>query len=306
MSRLALRVANAPVSWGIMEVEGWSPPIPYSRVLDEIAAAGYTGTELGPYGYLPTDPARLREELAWRSLALTSAFVPLRLKQREGVAEVIEQARVVGRLLAACGARFIVLADQMWPEREAVAGRAGSAGPSLSAQEWKTVAENVRKVASACRDLGLRCVFHHHAGTYIEAPGEVECLLNEVDSADLGLCLDTGHYAYGGGDPVEALRRFGSRVEYLHLKDVRAAVLEKARADGVGFLEGVRRGVFSELGAGVVDFAGIRAELLRLGYDGWAVVEQDVDLNDPAATPPLESARISRRHLALVFGDDIQ
>jgi len=302
---MKLRLANAPVSWGIMEVEGWSPPIPYTRVLDEIAAAGYTGTELGPYGYLPTDTARLREELARRSLTLTSAFVPLRLKQREGVAEVIEQARVVGRLLAACGARYLVLADAMWPEREAVAGRADAGGPALTADAWKIVAENARRVAAACRDLGLRCVFHHHAGTYIETPAEVERLLNEVDAADLGLCLDTGHYVYGGGDPGEALRHLGRRVEYLHLKDLRAKVLEKARADRVGFLEGVRRGVFCELGAGTVNFAAVHAELERLGYEGWAVVEQDVDLNDPACPPPLESARKSRQHLSRVFGNKI-
>ncbi len=301
--KLHLKFANAPVSWGIMEVEGWSAPIPYSRVLDEIAAAGYAGTELGPYGYLPTDPAQLRQELARRSLTLTSAFVPLKLKEREGLAQVIEQGSVVGRLLAACGASFIVLADEMWPEREAVAGRAGSGGPALTAGEWRSVVDNVRRIAAACRDLGLRCVFHHHAGTYIETPSEVERLLDAVDSADLGLCLDTGHYFYGGGNPVEALRRFGQRVEYLHLKDVRPAALEQARAGKVGFLEGVRRGVFCELGAGAIDFTALRDQLQNLGYQGWAVVEQDVDLNDPAAPAPLQSARASRRHLAGVFED---
>ncbi len=304
VSGLKLRLANAPVSWGVMEVEGWSPPIPYGRVLDEIAAAGYQGTELGPYGYFPREPARLRGELARRSLALTSAFVPLRLKQREGVEAVIERARVVGRLLVACGARFIVLADEMWPEREAVAGRAGD--PELSSTalddgEWDTVADNVRRIASACGDLGLRCVFHHHAGTYIETPAEVARLLEQVDAADLGLCLDTGHYFYGGGDPVEALDRFGARVEYLHLKDVRGAALQKAREDQVGFLEGVRRGVFCELGEGAIDFRAIWAELRLLNYEGWAVVEQDVDLNNPAARSPLESARVSRRHLTAIL-----
>lgn len=306
MSRLWVRLANAPASWGIMEVEGWSPPIPYARVLDEIAAAGYMGTELGPYGYFPTEPMRLRDELARRSLVLTSAAILLPLKEREGADQVIEQALVVGRLLAACGARFIVLVDAMWPEREAVAGRAASDGPSLDAGEWKVLVENVRKVSSACRDLGLRCVFHHHAGTYIETPAELERLLTEVDEKEVGLCLDTGHYVYGGGDPVEALRRFGNRVEYLHLKDIRPAVLERARVDQVGFLEGVRRGVFCELGRGAVDFAALRNELQRLGYDGWVVVEQDVDLKNPAAPPPRESAHASRQYLSQVFAESIR
>ncbi len=305
MSQLVVRLANAPASWGIMEVEGWSPPIPCARVLDEIASAGYMGTELGPYGYFPTEPMRLRDELARRSLVLTSAAILLPLKEREGADQVIEQALVVGRLLAACGARFIVLVDAMWPEREAVAGRAASDGPSLDADEWKVLVESVRKVSSACRDLGLRCVFHHHAGTYIETPAELERLLTEVDEKEVGLCLDTGHYVYGGGDPVEALRRFGNRVGYLHLKDIRPAVLERARIDQVGFLEGVRRGVFCELGRGAVDFAALRNELQRLGYDGWAVVEQDVDLKNPAAPPPLESARDSRQYLSQVFAESI-
>ena len=211
-----------------------------------------------------------------------------------------------GVLLAACGARFIVLVDAMWPEREAVAGRAASDGPSLDAGEWKVLVENVRKVSSACRDLGLRCVFHHHAGTYIETPAELERLLTEVDEKEVGLCLDTGHYVYGGGDPVEALRRFGNRVEYLHLKDIRPAVLERARVDQVGFLEGVRRGVFCELGRGAVDFAALRNELQRLGYDGWVVVEQDVDLKNPAAPPPRESAHASRQYLSQVFAESIR
>src|SRR5262249_25418467 len=149
MARLTLRLANAPVSWGIMEVEGWSPPLSFQQVLDEIAASGYSGTELGPYGYFPRDASRLREELAHRSLTLTSAFVPLKLKQRDGVEEVLEQSRLVGRLLAACGAKYIVLSDHLWPEREAIAGQTADRGQDLSDQEWKTVAENVRRVAAA-------------------------------------------------------------------------------------------------------------------------------------------------------------
>src|SRR5438552_87106 len=153
-----LRLANAPVSWGIMEVEGWSPPIPFHRVMDEIAGAGYSATELGPYGYYPTDPAKLREELARRRLTLTSAFVPLKLKDSTGVQQEIQQARVVGKLLADCGAKYLVLSDHMWPERMACAGWAKDAGVALNAAEWKTVAESARAVAKAARDLGLRCV----------------------------------------------------------------------------------------------------------------------------------------------------
>lgn len=290
-------LANAPVSWGIMEVKGWSPPIPYSRVMDEIAAAGYAATELGPYGYYPTETNRLRDELARRSLALTSAFVPVRLKEPGAAQSELPGVLATARLLAGCGARFLVLSDWMWEERMACAGWAKHVGIALSAAQWKTVGDNVRALAAAVKDLGLRCTFHHHVGTYVETPEEVEALMNEVAAADLGLCLDTGHYFYGGGNPVDAVKKYGRRVEYLHLKDVNPGVLEACRRDRLGFLDGVRRGVFCPLGQGGVDFPALRRELDKLGYQGVAVVEQDVDAADSSAPPALTTAKASRAFL---------
>ena len=293
---MQIRLANAPVSWGIMEVEGWSPPFPFTTFLDELASAGYVGTELGPYGYLPTDAAALRAELDRRSLALTSAFVPLRLKE-PGLN--LEPARQVARLLAPLGARYLVLADDMWPERETVAGRAAGSGVQLTAAEWRTAAANLRAAAAAAAEFGLRCVFHHHAGTYIETPDECARLL---ELTDLGLCLDTGHYAYGGGDPVEAVRSLGRRVEYLHFKDVHPARLAEARSRRLGFLDGVRQGVFCPLGAGIVRFPALFDALRAIDYDGWAVVEQDIDATNSSGPPPVESARASREYLRSALG----
>jgi inosose dehydratase len=293
-----LRLANAPVSWGIMEVEGWSPPIAFTQVMDAIAQCGYEATELGPFGYYPTDAAQLRDELARRNLALTSAFVPLRLKDRAAVAGEVAQAVTVGKLLAACGAKYLVLSDHLWPERMACAGWAREAGVTLSAGDWSVVGASIRRVAGAARELGLRCVFHHHAGTYVETPAEIETLLNEVAAEELGLCLDTGHYYYGGGDPVDAVRRYRSRVEYLHFKDVSPAALDEVRREGLGFLDGVRRGVFCQLGRGGVNFPALKRELEELHYRGWAVVEQDTDATAPgAAAQATASARASREFL---------
>jgi inosose dehydratase len=292
-----IRVANAPVSWGVMQVAGWSPPISYGVVLDEIAAAGYEATELGPYAFYPTDAAKLRTELSRRALSLTAAFIPHRLKETAEIEQTLARVRQVGRLLTDCGARFLGLADRPCAERLACQPRAGEAEPHLTAQEWKTVGMNVRKIVAAARELGLRCVFHHHAGSYIETPTEVEMLFNEVDAEHLGLCLDTGHYYYGGGDPVEAVRKYGPRVEYLHLKDVDAAALELARRERLLFTDAVRQGVFSQLGHGAVDFEALVRELGALGYEGWAVVEQDIDALDPNAPRPIESARASRQFL---------
>ena len=292
-----IQLANAPVSWGIMEVEGWSPPIPFSRVMDEISAAGYAATELGPYGYYPTEAARLRDELARRSLALTSAFVPVRLKDPGAAQKEMPGVMATGRLLADCGARFLVLSDHMWEERMACAGWARQAGIALTAAQWKTVGENVRAITAAAAGLGLRCTFHHHAGTYVETPEEVEILMHEVAATDLGLCLDTGHYFYGGGNPMDAVKKYGRRVEYLHLKDVNPGVLEACRHERVGFLDGVRRGVFCPLGQGGVDFPGLKRELDALGYQGVAVVEQDVDAGATSGPPAAETAKASRAFL---------
>ncbi len=293
---MPIRVANAPVSWGIMEVEGWSPPFPYATFLDELRGAGYEGTELGPYGYLPTDAVALRAELDRRSLALTSAFVPLRLKEPDAELEPLRRA---GQLLRALGARYVVLADALWPEREAAAGRAENSGVGLSGRDWRIVADNLHAAADLAASLGLRPVFHHHTGTYIETPAEIERLL---ESSSLGLCLDTGHYAYGGGDPVEAVERFGRRVEYLHFKDVDPARLDAARRSKLGFLDGVRAGIFCPLGAGSVRFPDLLQSLERIGYDGWAVVEQDVDATRAGGPTPLESARASRQYLRQKLG----
>lgn len=276
-----------------MEVEGWSPPLPYTTFLDELKSAGYEGTELGPYGYLPTDPVRLGDELRRRSLDLISAFVPLRLKEPR---LDLEPARAVSELLSALGARHLVLADALWPEREAIAGRVSGSPVRLGASDWPMVAANVRAACELAAGFGLRCVFHHHAGSYVETPEEIARLL---DATEVGLCLDTGHYVYGGGDPVEALEAFGSRVEYLHFKDVDAARLEHARRNPLGFLDGVRAGVFSELGAGCVRFPELLAQLERMGYGGWAVVEQDVDTGGQASRTPFQSARASRQQLDL-------
>lgn len=292
---MKIKAANAPVSWGVMEVEGWGPQMPYTAFLDELVGAGYQGSELGPYGFMATDPRELGRELRQRQVALISAFVPLRLKDERADLSPVRQA---GILLQAMGAAHIVLADAMWEEREAVAGRAAESGIALSEEDWRRVRANLTEATELARRYGLRSVFHHHAGTYIETPAEVERLL---ELTPVGLCLDTGHYVYGGGDPVEAVRRFGRRVEYLHFKDVDTAWLDEVRKEKLGFLDGVRAGVFCELGQGCVRFRDLLAELEKIDYDGWAVVEQDIDPRS-SEQRPLECARASRRYLTEALG----
>jgi len=292
---MRVRLANAPVSWGIEF--GFEPAIAYGPMLDELRSAGYDGTELGPYGYLPTDPKVLGEELERRSLRLISAFVPIELKNPTAPLEELE---TVTRLLEKLGASHVVLADALAPERACVAGRVAESDVHLSESGWSIVEANVGRASEIVRAHGLRPVLHHHVGTYIETPIEVARVL---DRTSVGLCLDTGHYVYGGGDPLAVVRAFASRIEYLHLKDVDAPTLEQVRRDRLDFNGGVAAGVFCPLGQGCVRFAEIFDELSRLDFDGWAVVEQDVDPTGQTSSKPLEAARASRAYLRSLLQD---
>jgi inosose dehydratase len=297
---MGIKVGTAPVSWGIMEVEGWTGQKAYGEVLDEMMQAGYAGTELGPYGYLPTEPQRVTEELAARGLILVASFVPVPLEQPERHEASFQEAMTVAKLLSQAGARSIVLAGDMKPARMAVAGRVVEERDGMSDEEWQSAARILTRIAASCRELGLDAVFHHHVGTFVETPQEIERLCASTDANLIGLCLDTGHYFYGGGNPVEAVQKYGSRIRHLHLKDAQPAVLASARKEGWDFLEAVRRGVFCELGEGAVDFPKVIEELTSRGYDGWAIVEQDVDASEPNVHP-FESALRSRQYLRSVI-----
>jgi inosose dehydratase len=260
--------------------------------------AGYTGTELGPFGFLPTDSEELKRELEARNLTLLGAFVPLPLGHRERHQDGMRSALEIARLLAANAAPYLVLADEMSEKRMAIAGSAALEDGFTEAQ-WEGAATLISCIARTAREMGVRSVFHHHAGTYIETPVEVAHLLNMTDPELLGVCLDTGHYFYGGGDPVQFARAQAKRIWHLHLKDIRAKVLEKVRLQKIGFLDAIRCGVFSELGQGNVDLAGVIRELSEAGFDGWAVFEQDVDPTVPG-TDPLASAKRSLEYLRRV------
>ncbi len=296
-----IKVGNAPVSWGVMEVAGWGDQVAYSQVLDQISEAGYAGTELGPYGYFPTEPNELTSELSARGLQLVASFVPIPLAHPDRHEAGYQEAMTVAQLLSQAGARLIVLADEMSEARINISGRVDETRDGMSKTQWDGAASILQRTAEACRELGLSAVFHHHAGTFVETPTEIARLCESTDPDLLGLCLDTGHYFFGGGDPVDAVRLYGERIRHLHLKDVQLPVLESARRDGIGFLAAVRRGVFCELGDGAVNLNKVIQEMSARGYTDWAIVEQDVDTRN-ADVNPLESAIRSRQYLRNVIG----
>jgi inosose dehydratase len=300
----SLRVGNAPCSWGTLEFdEAKGEQIPFDRMLDELAGAGYTGTELGDWGYMPSDPAALRTELDKRGLVMLGAFVPVALKNQAAHAAGIANAVKTAHLLAAVAsdpAPYLVLADDNGsvPERTRLAGRI-TPEQGLNPQEWKVFAHGADELANEVYgETGLRTVFHHHCAGYIETPDEIATLLELTNPARLGLVFDTGHYCYGTGggdcDVAAALRRYGDRVWYIHCKDCEPDVAKRARAEGWDYFTALRHGVFCELGKGCVDFPALLAELASRHYEGYVLVEQDIL---PGMGTPKESARRNREYL---------
>ncbi len=293
---MTIRIASAPVSWGIYEFEDIAPKYPYQRVLDEIADTGYTGIDLGPWGYLPTDPAVLRPELDQRGLTLLSAYVPINFADPAALEAGEAQALRTASLLAKMQAITVVLADDSGKVPELVQRAGRRVGSILSRDQWDVYAAGVNRVARRIFDeYGLKVVFHHHCAGYVETPEETRHLMDRADADLVGLCLDTGHWHYGGGDAVKAIDEYGTRVRYLHFKDCDPGIRQLAIEEKMDYFAAMAAGVFCELGQGEVDFPGVIASANRLGYDGWAVVEQDV-LTDDLDTPK-QSARRNRDYL---------
>jgi len=280
--------------------------MPYSEVMDEISKAGYEGTELGPYGYFPTDADVLRPELEKRDLELASSFVPVALAHPDKVGEALETVLQVGALLRQFGVREVIVADHGTPQRAKVAGFVSPDGSDgWNDKEWQQAGKTMDVIARACRDkLGMRVVFHNHVGTFVETPEEVDRLMAITDPELVGLCLDTGHYAYGGGDCVEVGRKYADRIWYVHLKDVWGDKLEKVRRERITAHEAWGMGVFAEIGRGCVDFPGFMDVLLSKGYEGWLIVEQDVIKSSDPAGPwtSLASAIESREYIRNTLG----
>jgi inosose dehydratase len=258
-----------------------------ARVLEEIAAAGYDGTELGPYGYYPTDASVLREWLTAHKLTLTSAFVPLRWFQPGRLPGDIDALMQVAQLLMALDCPFVVVADGMAMRGE----------PSPSDSAWQSAASAMENVARQLQRLGLRMVFHLEAGSRLATPDDLARVCALTDPELVGICLDTGHYAYNFGNPREALRQYGTRVRYVHLKDVDPAVRKRVKEDRLDFHTAVRSSVFTPLGRGCADIAGVVSDLRSIGYQGWLVAEQDVLMPLAEGSTPLENARQSREFL---------
>jgi inosose dehydratase len=294
-----IRVANAPCSYGAFEITvGVLPNVPEAeQVLAAIAAAGYEGTELGPPGYLGNGES-LGERLERNGLLLAGGYIPIRFSEPEHWDDDLAAMAATLDLFDDAGGDGArpVLADAGSPERQAQPGRsAGDPSVGLDETGWRNLATGLARAADLARSRGYEPTFHHHTATYVEAPWEIERVL---ELTDIGLLLDTGHLALGGGDPVRALRDWHERIDHVHVKDYRRSVLDAVLAERADMAEAWRRGVFCELGTGDVDLRSFFDELTAVGYRGWLVVEQDrIPRADEDASDAAEAQARNRRWL---------
>jgi inosose dehydratase len=304
MSATGLRIASAPVSFGVDEImqdDAWMPSP--DDMLDWMVDIGFEGTELGPPGFLG-DAGQVRERLSSRGLELVGAFIPQHFSRAEKAADDRAELRAHLELVAAgspAGSRpFAVLCDHFdEPDRRAFSGRIADHPETwLSAERFDTLIDNLHRAAEVCRAAGFEPVLHPHAGTYVETADEIARVMARVDPSLIGLCLDTGHFRFGDADPVQAVHDYHELIRHVHVKDFRAAIMDGVRAEGKDLDEALRRGVFCQLGLGDSRIDAVIDALREHGYAGWLVIEQDQFLR-AADTPETVVAvqRANREYL---------
>lgn len=291
-----VRLANAPVSWGVDYADDPKNP-PWQKVMDEIAEAGYCHTELGPYGFYPTDPTVLSKEFEKRTLSVEAGFVFQVLHDPSKAEAVLENATRTVELLAAVGGRYLVTIDHISEERMATAGRRDLA-VKLDEPRLEYMIGLIDRIADIALAKGVKPVIHQHAGCYIEYEDEIETVLKRLDPERVGLCVDTGHMAYAGIDPVAFYERHANRVFYFHFKDIDRRVHERALAENIPFLAAIEQKIFCPMGSGVVDWRKLAKSLKSHGYAGAANIEQDID--PTLSFDPLGDARKSLAYLKSV------
>lgn len=286
-----MRIAGAPITWGVCEVPGWGLQLEPDLVLQEIARAGLTATELGPRGFLATEPVATRAQLASHGLTLVAGFVPAVLHRASTLDAQLQGVEESARTLAGAGAEILVLAAET--------GSMGyESSLALDDDEWETFRRGVAAVEQIGKRHGLIVALHPHYGTLIESDAQVRRLL---ETTSVPLCLDTGHLLVGGADPFQIAKLAAGRIAHVHLKDVDASMARRVRAGEIGYRDAVRDGLYRPLGEGSAKIESIVRLLTSSGYAGWYVIEQDLVIGAHIdASGPLENATRSVQFLQRV------
>jgi inosose dehydratase len=289
-----------PINWVGEDVREHGADTTYETILDDIQRLGLSGTEMGRK--YPQDLAVLKQELASRGIQLVSQWKSVLLSDPSYREQELAAYRAHCEFLSEMGSKVISTAEvggslhfdpRRTPNEKEVL--------RLDEDGWRSLAEGLNAAGSIAREFGMKLAYHHHGGTVVESPEEIDRLMELTDPSLVSLLYDTGHAYYGGADPLQVLRRHYDRIAYIHLKDIRPSVLAEARSEAADFVTCIRKGVFTVPGDGCIDFAPIIAELVDRGYNGWAMLEGE---QDPAIHPPYEYAFNALQHIDTLINEN--
>jgi inosose dehydratase len=304
---MGISIATAPCCWGVDDIKSPNLP-PWERVFDEVAAAGYSGLELGPYGYVPLDLMRVSAVLAERNLNIVAGTIfndlvsPSNrhnlLQQTDDICALISRLpRVAPFTRQRFATPYLTVMDWGHDERDFAAGHSERA-PRLSDAAWAGMVVNITAIANLARTYGVRAVIHPHAGGHIEFADEIRRIADDIPQEAVGMCIDTGHTLYAGMDPARTLDQYADRLDYIHFKDIDARVLADVMGRRIRFFEACAEGVMCPIGRGVIDYPAIRAALARIDYQGFITVEQERDPRNAGGS--LADVKASRDYLRSV------
>ena len=284
---LPVTLAGAPCCWGVDDINNPHLP-PWERVLDESSGLGLSSLELGPYGYIPLDIQLVTDALQKRGLTIIAGTIFNNLVDPNNKSLLLEQTDKICSLITQLPKPFnhpnqryavpyLNVIDFDHDERDYAAGHVDTA-PRLSDTDWKHMMSNITDIAQFAKDnYNIRTTIHPHAGGYLEFADELERVVDDIPEHVAGLCLDTGHMTYAKTDPLEALRKYAHRTDYIHFKDIDAKVYQTVMNEHIRFFDACGKGVFCPLGTGNIDYQNIRFLLEEIGYSGYITIEQDRD-----------------------------
>lgn len=271
----------APCSWGIEDIMNEKNP-PWQKVIKEASLTGFKSIELGPYGYFPTEASKLKGILLDHNLTLSAGTLYDNLSHSASIDYLVEKTRKICSLISQINQEnaFLVVIDSVKEDRNFTAGHKDIA-KRLSKNNWDILIDNIKTVSKVARDeYGIRAVVHPHAGGYIEFSDETEKLINDIDNSIAGLCLDTGHLYYAGDDPVDSIKHFKERIDYIHFKDINKKVYIDSIEKNIGFFDACNNQVMCSIGKGCLDYNQIIQALNEINYVNCITIEQERDPQD--------------------------
>jgi inosose dehydratase len=284
-----IKIGIAPIGWTNDDLPELGGDIPFEQCIQEMHDAGYVGSEVG--NKYPKDPAALKKKLAPVKLNIASQWFSS-FFTTQPLEETVEAFKKHMAFLKAMGSKVIVISEQ----GNSIQGQQdtpilGDAKPVLDDDGWDMLVQGLETIGDLALKNGMKIVYHHHMGTCVQTREEIDTLMAKADPTKVFLLADTGHMTYAGGDPAALIHDYADRIKHIHLKDIRADVLQQVKDESMSFLNSVKAGVFTVPGDGCVDWDGVFAEIEAMNYEGWWVVEAE---QDPEKAPPLECAQKAR------------